>query len=83
MSTQQKFEGWVAEKSTKEQDLVWKEYEMKPFEDTDIEIRITHCGVCGTDDHISKNGWVSPPRKIYDSKTDGIGIYQISHHRWT
>ncbi|CAF3500784.1 hypothetical protein SNK03_000294 [Fusarium graminearum] len=59
MSTQQKFEGWVAEKSTKEQDLVWKEYEMKPFEDTDIEIRITHCGVCGTDDHISKNGWGS------------------------
>ncbi|RGP77603.1 nadp-dependent alcohol dehydrogenase [Fusarium longipes] len=57
MATQQKFEGWVAEKSTKEQDLVWKEYEMKPFEETDIEIRITHCGVCGTDDHVSKNGW--------------------------
>ncbi|OBS26286.1 hypothetical protein FPOA_00226 [Fusarium poae] len=57
MSAQQKFEGWVAEKPTQDQDLVWKEYEIKPFEETDIEIRITHCGVCGTDDHTSRNGW--------------------------
>ncbi|KAF9766026.1 hypothetical protein IL306_001604 [Fusarium sp. DS 682] len=53
----QNFEGWVAERSTKEQDLVWKEYDMKPFEETDVEIRITHCGVCGTDNHTAQDGW--------------------------
>ncbi|KAJ4246343.1 hypothetical protein NW762_013694 [Fusarium torreyae] len=57
MAAEQKFEGWVAEVSTKEKEMVWKEYEMKPFEETDIEIRITHCGVCGTDDHTAHNGW--------------------------
>ncbi|RBR25423.1 uncharacterized protein FIESC28_01860 [Fusarium coffeatum] len=57
MSSPTKFEGWVAEKPTSEQDLVWSEYDMKPFEETDIEIRITHCGVCGTDNHTAQNGW--------------------------
>jgi D-arabinose 1-dehydrogenase-like Zn-dependent alcohol dehydrogenase len=74
MATQQKFEGWVAEKSTKEQDLVWKEYEMKAFEDTDIEIRITHCGVCGTDDHVSKNGWVSFKTSIISQQANSTGF---------
>ncbi|KAL4730843.1 hypothetical protein ACLX1H_002885 [Fusarium chlamydosporum] len=57
MSTQNTFQGWVAEKSLKEGEMVWRDYEMKPFEETDIELRITHCGVCGTDNHVAKNGW--------------------------
>ena len=27
--------------------LVEQEYEPKPFEETDVDIEITHCGVCG------------------------------------
>jgi D-arabinose 1-dehydrogenase-like Zn-dependent alcohol dehydrogenase len=83
MSAQQKFEGWVAEKPTQDQDLVWKEYEIKPFEETDIEIRITHCGVCGTDDHTSRNGWVSSMINAYDPDFNSVGNHFVSHRCWT
>ncbi|CAG7561237.1 unnamed protein product [Fusarium equiseti] len=64
MSSPTKFEGWVAEKPIVGQDLVWREYDLKPFEETDIEIRITHCGVCGTDNHVAQNGWGTTPYPI-------------------
>ncbi|KAF5024559.1 hypothetical protein F66182_3322 [Fusarium sp. NRRL 66182] len=58
MTTNKKFEGWVAEGSIKKEKMAWKEYDMKPFQDTDIEIRITHCGVCGTDNHTAQDIWI-------------------------
>lgn len=38
--------------------MVWQEYEPKPFEDTDVDIKITHCGICGSDIHTLRSGWV-------------------------
>ncbi|KAJ3132827.1 hypothetical protein HK100_004965, partial [Physocladia obscura] len=32
-------------------------YEPKKFEEYDIEIKITHCGVCGSDIHTATGGW--------------------------
>ena len=32
-------------------------YPSKAFQDTDIEIAITHCGVCGSDVHTLSQGW--------------------------
>lgn len=55
-----KFEGWVAvDKSAAKGNMVWQVYGPKPWEETDIDIRITHCGVCGTDLHQLRSGWVS------------------------
>ncbi|KZT30366.1 NADPH-dependent alcohol dehydrogenase [Neolentinus lepideus HHB14362 ss-1] len=37
------------------------EFKPKEFEDTDIEIAITHCGVCGSDVHTITGGWGEAP----------------------
>lgn len=38
-------------------DLKVISFEPKTFEDEDVEIAITHCGVCGSDLHSLKQGW--------------------------
>lgn len=53
------FEGWVGEDPTAVNgEMVWKEFEPKPWEETDIDIKVTHCGMCGTDLHFLRNGFV-------------------------
>jgi alcohol dehydrogenase (NADP+) len=37
--------------------MKWQTYEPKPFEETDIDIKITHCGICGSDLHTLRSGW--------------------------
>lgn len=54
------FEGWVAsDASAIEGKMNWQEIKPKSWEETDVDIRITHCGMCGTDLHFLSNGWVS------------------------
>lgn len=38
-------------------DLQVKTFTPKQFESNDVEIAITHCGVCGSDVHTLKQGW--------------------------
>lgn len=60
MDTGYKFEGWVGEDTSSAQGkMVWKDYEPKKWEETDIDIKISHCGVCGSDIHVLRSGWVS------------------------
>ena len=60
MATNYKFEGWVGEdKNAAKGNMVWKDYEPKPWEETDIDIKITHAGICGSDLHTLSSGWVS------------------------
>jgi alcohol dehydrogenase (NADP+) len=33
------------------------EYDLKPAEDDDVTLAITHCGVCGSDHHTISGGW--------------------------
>ncbi|PLB49612.1 GroES-like protein [Aspergillus steynii IBT 23096] len=49
------FQGWVAHDATSP--LTFTTFTPKPFADTDIEIDITHCGICGTDLHTLRSGW--------------------------
>ncbi|OPB37712.1 Zinc-containing alcohol dehydrogenase [Trichoderma guizhouense] len=57
-SNDNKFEGWVAlDKNAAEGQMVWQTYEPKAWEETDIDIQITHCGICGTDIHQLRSGW--------------------------
>lgn len=52
------FQGWVAhDPSAAEGDMQWGTYSPKAFEDIDIEMDISHCGVCGSDIHTLRSGW--------------------------
>lgn len=45
MATDYKFQGWLGfDKDSVKGNMKWQEFEPKPFEETDIDIKITHCG---------------------------------------
>ncbi|KAL4980627.1 chaperonin 10-like protein [Aspergillus desertorum] len=53
-----KFEGWMGlDKNSADGNMVWQEFEPKAWEETDIDIKITHCGICGSDLHTLRSGW--------------------------
>lgn len=58
MDTQNyKFEGWMGlDAESAKGKLVWQRFDPKPFEETDVDIEITHCGVCATDLHTLRSG---------------------------
>lgn len=59
-STDYKFEGWMGLGPEAGQGkMVWQEFEPKPWEETDVDIKISHCGICGSDLHTLRSGWVS------------------------
>ncbi|WVQ63157.1 uncharacterized protein L199_001308 [Kwoniella botswanensis] len=46
------YKGWVAvdQKALEGKgNLVYKEYELKPWDKDDVEIKVLHCGICGMD----------------------------------
>lgn len=52
-----KFEGWMGlDSESAKGKLVWQEFKPKTFEDTDVDIEITHCGICATDLHTLRSG---------------------------
>jgi alcohol dehydrogenase (NADP+) len=53
-----KFEGWLGlDKTAEKGKMIWGEIEPKTWEETDVDIKISHCGVCGTDLHTLRSGW--------------------------
>jgi alcohol dehydrogenase (NADP+) len=53
-----KFEGWMGyDKYAGDGKLVWTEFDPKEWEETDIDIKVSHCGVCGSDLHVLRSGW--------------------------
>ncbi|KAK7527881.1 chaperonin 10-like protein [Phyllosticta citriasiana] len=62
MSTDYKFEGWCGlSPEAAEGNMVWQEYEPKPFSEDDVDIQISHCGICGSDIHSLRSGWGQTP----------------------
>ncbi|KAI9258778.1 chaperonin 10-like protein [Phascolomyces articulosus] len=55
MSIENTFHGWAC--PGKGQPLEWRELPLKKFEDDDLEISVTHCGICGSDIHTMDSGW--------------------------
>ncbi|KAF7133957.1 hypothetical protein CNMCM5793_005483 [Aspergillus hiratsukae] len=49
------FHGWVAHDATSP--LTYTTFTPKPFTETDIEVKVSHCGICGTDIHTLRSGW--------------------------
>lgn len=53
-----KFEGWMGlDKDSVNGKMVWQEFTPKPFDETDVDIEITHAGICGSDLHTLRAGW--------------------------
>ncbi|KYK56171.1 hypothetical protein DCS_08138 [Drechmeria coniospora] len=60
-----KFEGWVAlDPSSAEGKMVWQEYEPKAWEESDVDIQVTHSGICGSDLHTLRSGWRPTPYPV-------------------
>ncbi|KAK4097323.1 GroES-like protein [Parathielavia hyrcaniae] len=57
-SSDYKFQGWLGHDSSAVQGMMqWGEYKPKPWEETDVDIKVTHCGICGSDLHTLRSGW--------------------------
>lgn len=55
-----KFEGWLGlSPEAVEGKMEWQPFAPKPWEETDVDIKISHCGICGSDIHTLHSGWVS------------------------
>ncbi|KAL3480874.1 chaperonin 10-like protein [Aspergillus californicus] len=53
-----KFEGWLGlDSGSVNGKMEWKEFDPKPWEETDVDIKISHCGICGSDLHTLRSGW--------------------------
>lgn len=58
MGSDYRFQGWLGlDKKSAEGNMVWKDYEPKPFAESDVDIKVTHCGICGSDIHTLRSGW--------------------------
>ncbi|KAF2109450.1 chaperonin 10-like protein [Lophiotrema nucula] len=58
MTSPETFHGWLGhDKHAAKGNLVWGEFKPKPWDETLIDIKITHCGICGTDIHTLRSGW--------------------------
>ncbi len=44
-----KFQGWLGESpESVDGKMVWKEFTPKTWTEDDVDIRVTHCGICGS-----------------------------------
>ncbi|KAG9230851.1 chaperonin 10-like protein [Amylocarpus encephaloides] len=52
------FRGWMAfDKNALRDGLRLESFQPKKWEETDIDVRVTHCGVCASDLHTLRSGW--------------------------
>jgi alcohol dehydrogenase (NADP+) len=61
-NTDYKFAGWMGVDKNALGNMKWQEYEPKAWEETDVDIQISHCGICGSDIHTLRSGWGKPSR---------------------
>ncbi len=58
MGSNYKFEGWLGhDKKAAEGNMQWGPYEPKKRSEDDVDIEISHCGICGSDLHTLRSGW--------------------------
>ncbi|TFY76689.1 hypothetical protein EWM64_g7324 [Hericium alpestre] len=57
MTTQKNFKGYAITDANRWSDFKVIDFPSKNWEETDVEIAITHCGVCGSDVHTLTSGW--------------------------
>lgn len=55
-SNENAFYGWMATDATLP--MKYQAFKPKTWEETDVDIKISHCGVCASDLHTMRSGWV-------------------------
>lgn len=55
MTSHDVFHGWMATDATSP--MRYQAFEPKIWEETDVDIKISHCGVCASDLHTMRSGW--------------------------
>ena len=62
MSNNYEFEGWMGlDPKSVDGNMVWQKFEPKPFTEDDVDIEVSHCGICGSDLHVLRSGWYPTP----------------------
>lgn len=57
--TTEKFQGWVGlDSNAANGNMVWQEFTPKEWEETDVDVKVICCGICGSDMHTLRSGWV-------------------------
>lgn len=57
-----KFQGWLGkDESSVKGNMVWGDFEPKKWTEDDVDIEISHCGICGSDLHMLSSGWGPTP----------------------
>lgn len=78
--TDYKFQGWMGlDKDADKGNMVWQEFEPKTWTEDDVDIKVTHCGICGSDLHTLRSGWVCFPPLSQLTETDCFRA-QLSIH---
>ncbi|KAI4184592.1 MAG: hypothetical protein LQ348_004528 [Seirophora lacunosa] len=58
------FEGFMVKDQGKWSEFTKQEFQPKKFQERDIDIKITCCGVCGSDVHTISGGWGGAPMPL-------------------
>ncbi|KAI9927142.1 hypothetical protein ASPWEDRAFT_122345 [Aspergillus wentii DTO 134E9] len=57
-----KFEGWMGlDRDSAKGKMVWQKFQPKAWEESDLDLRITHCGICASDLCVLRSGWRPTP----------------------
>jgi alcohol dehydrogenase (NADP+) len=52
------FSGWLGhDPSSAKGNMKWESFKPKPFTEDDVDIQVSHCGICGSDLHTLRSGW--------------------------
>ncbi|KAF2821318.1 GroES-like protein [Ophiobolus disseminans] len=56
------FQGWLGkDESSVKGKMTWGDFEPKKWTEDDVDIEISHCGICGSDLHMLSSGWGPTP----------------------
>ena len=56
-ATNDEFHGWMTLDATSP--MKYQAFTPKRWDEEDVDIKITHCGVCASDLHVMRSGWLS------------------------
>jgi D-arabinose 1-dehydrogenase-like Zn-dependent alcohol dehydrogenase len=61
MSPPNEFHGWIGHDKNSIGNMKWGAFTPRTFTEDDVDIEISHCGVCASDNHTLRSGWGSTP----------------------
>ena len=66
MSSETQFQGWLGkDKDAVNGKMEWGQFEPKKWTEDDVDIEISHCGICGSDLHMLSSGWGPTPYRTF------------------